>query len=61
MVALLGLIPLHVGATLEHHLLHRHDVLEGMLPGVRGLELRLQKALKRRLKAHRSRAGTGAG
>lgn len=60
-VLLIGLLPLHVGATAQHHVLHRHDVLEGMLPGVARLERRILKALRRRPQArrppHRSAAG----
>lgn len=34
-VAILVLIPLHVGATVKHEFVDRDDVLKGMLPGVR--------------------------
>lgn len=33
-IALLALIPAHVGAALKHHFWDRHDVLRGMLPEV---------------------------
>ncbi|MDX3910164.1 MAG: cytochrome b/b6 domain-containing protein [Sphingobium sp.] len=33
-IALLLIIPLHVGAALKHHFWDRHDVLRGMLPEI---------------------------
>ena len=33
-IALLLLIPAHVGAALKHHFWDRHDVLQGMLPEI---------------------------
>lgn len=33
-IAMVVLIPLHIGAALKHHFWDRHDVLEGMLPHV---------------------------
>ena len=33
-IALLLLIPAHVGAALKHHFWDRHDVLRGMLPEI---------------------------
>lgn len=47
-ILLLVLLPMHVAATAQHHVLHRHDVLEGMLPGVSRLERRVLKGLRRR-------------
>lgn len=58
---LLVLLPLHVAATAQHHVLHRHDVLEGMLPGVTRLERAVLKSLRRTSKARRSRRPSAAG
>lgn len=43
-IAILVLIPLHIGAAVKHHVLDRHDVLAGMLPGVRSLEAKVLQA-----------------
>lgn len=37
-IALLLLIPAHVGAALKHHFWDRHDVLQGMLPEIQDWE-----------------------
>ena len=58
---LLVLVPLHVAATVQHHVLHRHDVLIGMLPGLTRLERAILKGLRRRPPRRRSPKPSGAG
>lgn len=43
-VALLVLIPMHVGATIKHELVDRDDVLMGMLPGLSTLRRLARRA-----------------
>jgi cytochrome b561 len=54
-VALLLLIPIHVGAALKHHLIDRDDVLHGMLPVVPQLSRRRTR-WQRRYRAVEQRA-----
>ncbi|WP_269717038.1 cytochrome b [Caulobacter sp. NIBR2454] len=54
-VMLVLAIPAHVGAALWHHFHYKHDVLEGMLPGVTELEEDVRKALMHKKKRRRSR------
>ncbi|WP_369058265.1 cytochrome b/b6 domain-containing protein [Caulobacter sp. 73W] len=54
-------IPAHVGAALWHHFHHRHDVLEGMLPGVTELEEDVRKALSHKPTRRRSRRASAHG
>lgn len=62
LVAILVLaIPAHVGAALWHHFHHRHDVLEGMLPGITELEEDVKQALSHRPPRPRSRRASTAG
>ncbi len=60
-VTLLVLIPLHAGAALYHHFVHRHDVLTGMVPGLATLEKRLRAGQPRKPKARRSAPRPAAG
>lgn len=60
-VAILVLIPLHVGATLKHEIVNRDDVLSGMAPGVRSLERWLAAIPRRMRRRLRSRPETGDG
>ena len=55
-ITLLVLIPLHVGAALQHHFLHRHDVLKAMLPGLDRVERLIREAWRHRPRALRSQA-----
>ena len=58
-LALLALIPIHVGAALKHHFIDRDDVLHGMLPVVPQLPRRRTRWQRRWLAAEqwvRSRA-----
>lgn len=62
-LALLVLIPLHVGATLKHEIVDRDDVLRGMLPALpaaRRLVRRVWKAVRRSMsKPPRPRPASG--
>ena len=60
-ILLLVLLPLHIAATAQHHVLHRHDVLEGMLPGLTRTERRILKALRRKPRRSRSPRPSSAG
>jgi cytochrome b561 len=60
-IALLVLIPLHVGATLKHELIDRDDVLRGMLPGIRTAERFVRQAPQRIAKLLRPHRGSDAG
>jgi cytochrome b561 len=60
-VAILVLIPLHVGATLKHEIVDRDDVLRGMLPGLRRFERWLAAAPRRIRRLLRPHAATGDG
>lgn len=60
-IAILVLIPLHVGAALKHEALDRDDVLKGMLPGLGRLERLLQGAPRHILRALRPRRTSDSG
>lgn len=62
-VGLLGLIPLHVGATLKHEFVDRDDVLRGMLPALPTVRRSIRQAWRavRRSIARRPRPRPASG
>lgn len=56
-VSLVGLIPIHAGAALKHHLIDRDDVLHGMLPIVPRLPKRRTRWRRRWLALEKRVAG----
>ena len=59
-VVLVILIPLHIGAALQHHFWHRDDVLEAILPQIPDAE-RPREAKKHKPRSRESRSASSPG